>query len=227
MGHQMRPDRGTGFWFEQATNARIDHYDAHKSFAYDLYPKWHGSIDHLYSLLNYIVELSEYNQNMGRILLRVLSSAATSFDDPMTVLTDQRYLPRVTQLMLDEVELDLPYNNNRWRRTALRAVSYGNFQTKNYEQSDELLEKGGAMVGSEWSTWRETKRFRLFAPLLATPASDHVIAGLIAHDSGNTAAERKALLQARKVLKSSIDSLDSGLSEDPIKMIDSVIRQLD
>ncbi len=227
MGHQMRPDRGTDFWFDQATNARVDHYDAYKSFAYDLYPKWHGSIEHLYSLVDYVVELSEHNPSMGRILLKVLSSTAEQLDDPMTVLTDARYLPRVTQLMLDEVELDLPYNNNLWRRRALRAVAFGNFQTKNYAQSAELLQIGGAMVGSGWSTWRETQRFRSMVPLLATPASEQVIAGLIAHDSGDTNAEREALLQARKILKSNTDSLDPDLSEDPVELINYMIRQLD
>src|SRR5690606_26329391 len=103
------PDRDEAFWFAQATGPRIDNEEAYRNMANALTPRWGGSREQMFAFLNYVVDLSEKEPNMGYIMLGVMSSITWSESDAHIVLHDEHYLVVVTQLMREEIERPLPY----------------------------------------------------------------------------------------------------------------------
>ncbi len=224
MGHQIRTDRDVDFWFSEAIEARIDHYAAYSNFMYALTPKWGGSSEQMYQVIRFIIGLSEEQSNMGRVLLKSVSTFSELYQEPTQILVDESLLPHLTQLMLDEVDGDSQYHEVKWQRKSLRSVAFGNFEVQNYHESSKLLREGGAMTDSGWSTWEESSKFYRFAPLLGSPAYEEVIQGLESLDNNNTKAARTHFIKARKLLKKNRSKLNPKLIPDPLKMIDRTIE---
>ena len=224
MGHQMRTDRPTAFWFQQAIEARTDHYKAYTAFTTDLLPKWHGSIEHLDGLARFIIDRSDEHGNMGRALIYVISSISNQLEDPYAALESDRYLPHMTRLMLDEVEVGLEYQNNPWRSRSLRAVALGNYRIGNYQSAAQLLRAGGAKTNLGWYAWDENLRFRNFSILLGSPCAQEVIEGLEHLDAGNRDAAHDAFKRAKKALNSRRSEIDPAHFGEPLETIDWAIK---
>jgi len=227
MGVQFHQDRDEAFWFHEAVNARIDLERAYTRYAYALAPRWGGSIEEMYQLMDSVVELSNEQSNMGYILLEMMSSITKELEDGHAVLLDEKYLGVATQLMHDELDAPLPYKNKWQLRTVLRTVAMGNFKSKNYEESAKQLRAGGGMTDAIFYPWQETKRFTQYASLLATPASDKVVEGLLAQDMGDPKTELKAFRAACRQIEKQSSSIDPEILGDPLTTVKAIVDRLD
>jgi hypothetical protein len=224
MGHQVDRDRDIHFWFNEAISARIDDYATYTDFAYALTPKWQGSMEHMYALMNFIINQSEQVDNMGRVLVGVMNTTSNQIDDPLLILTDQRLLDPATDLMLIELDHGPEYHNNPWRYKNLRALALGHFEIGNYAKASELLSRGGGGVEQGWTVWKESTRFRRCVPLLMSPAVVDVIAGLVALDNDDIPNANAAFVRAKGVLESNRNAVVQSPDGEPFDLIDRMIQ---
>ena len=227
MGVQFHPDRDEEFWFNEAISVRIDTQRAYTKYAYALAPKWGGSIEEMYELMDSVVELSNEQDNMVYILLELMASITTELDDGHAVLLDEHYLSIATKLMHDELDAPLVYKNKWQRRCALRTVAMGHFKSGSYIESAKMLAAGGGMTDKLYYPWQEHKRFGQYASLLATPVSDKIIDGLRAQDENNPKAELKAFEEACKQIKKQSSSINPEILGDPLMIVESIVDRLD
>ena len=227
MGVQFHPDRDEKFWFKEAVNARIDIQRAYTRYAYALAPRWSGSIEEMYELMDSVVELSGDQDHMGYILIELMGSITTELRDGHAVLLDEKYLSIATQLMHDELDAPLQYKNKWQRRSALRTIAMGNFKSGNYIESVKLLKAGGGMTDKLIYPWQESVRFGLYASLLATPASDEIINGLVAQDERDSSTELKSFKEAFRIIQKQSSSIDQEIIGDPLSIVEKIVDELD
>lgn len=224
MGHQVHEDRDSLFWFEEAIKARVDAEVPYRAAIYSVSPRWGGSDELMWAILDDMVEYGQNHPNFGYAIIAGMSRITSLKSDPHILLHDPKYLGTATDMMLDEIQSPLPYVNKWQQRSALRTLAMGNFEVGNYEICAELLRAGGGMTDRVRSPWANAARFQTFAPTLATPAAEQVIAGLKAESRFDREAAVGYFEQARDLIASS--GTDPEIHGDPTKVIDDAIDRL-
>jgi hypothetical protein len=223
---ETSPSRDEAFWFNEVISARIDDEQGYIRFANALKPRWGGSIESMYALMDFVVGLSDEHDHMGYIMLEMMAAITRELEDGHAVLLNEAYLTIATRMMREEISDPLPYKNKWQLRAALRIAAMGQFKSGNYASSAQLLRAGGGMTKDIFNPWAETQRFTLFAPVLATPESDLIIKGLVAQNNGDPKGAKKAFKRALKSLKrlKKKGKIDPEIVRDPISALERIIE---
>lgn len=218
------PQRNVGYWFQQATQYRVDFDGAYLALMQALLPRWGGSQESMYALLDHVLELSEEHSNMLYIAMAIMGQISRSTKDLNVVLLDERYLSELTQIMRQELRTPTQYISLWQRRVALRTLAMAHFELANYEVSAELLRAGGGMCNELYYPWSNSAGFSWHAPLLATGASDDVVR--ILRDKNEQSAQQQ-IDAYREVLSELEKNPPSGeIVGDPIGKAESRIDHL-
>lgn len=227
MGNQFHSQRDEYFWFEQATATRPDHNRAYTNLTRAILPKWGGSTQQLYALLDHIIEISQIHQHMSYIYLHVMGELSKLTNDPYEVLLSNHYRAHATRMLKDEIESPLA-NINPWTtREDLNAIAMANFMAKDYQTATELLKGGGAQAWTRRRPWKTESRFFRYNRLLATFASDEIIAALQASDEGNLDEALEIIKQVKIQLQEDPERTFPHIFGDPRKYIDSLIMHIE
>ncbi len=224
MGYQVDPVRDEHFWFAEAIRYRPDQEDAYENYARALMPRWGGSIEQMFALLDSVLERSAQVPSMVYIAIEIMSEITWSEEDGHIALLNEQYLSVVTQLMREELARPLGYKNVWQRRAVLRTLALGHFKTGNFVVSAEMLGAGGGMTDIVRYPWVETPEFTKFAPVLSTGASNQVIEAIRLNSLGELKPAMKLYRRALQTLRDEPASVE--IVGDPTQVIEQEIVRL-
>ena len=226
MGRKMKFDRDSYFWFEQVIATRLNYPIVFTQFGLAISPRWGGSYENEFALLDDLIELSKENDSLDYAVIDLMFFINKDMITPYGILTYREYLDYAKDLFLAKATNHSSFESVWAIRTALRTLANGYFFLKEYETSVELLQAGGGFYDQTLYGWPKSRRFNMYATVLTTPVSDLVIEGLRASDSGNIKVARKKLNEALKQLEKMNDKLDPEIEGNPIRTLKRLIKEL-
>lgn len=227
MGYQVHPVRDERFWFAEAIHARPDSHRAYTHFAYSLRPRWGGSIEEMGMLIDWTGEYSQTQNHLAYIYMSMLSSLSRELDDPYEVFSNQRWLNRLNELILQEVN-NPQLDRSIWdHRKLLRTAALANYSMKRYEQVAEFSRLGGSHTFQYFSGWKAPTYFSSYQAVLSTPAYKQASQALRAMDNDDNKGALSILLEIEELMSQHPEWDDPQMIGSPSHSLKGWIRVLE